>query len=55
MGNWTTSNAPKTTEAERLQKENAELRFMLDRANAEVQRLKECIIRMSLERMGVIR
>lgn len=53
MSDWTTPNAPKTTETGRLQKENAELRFMLDSANAEVQRLKECIIRMSLERMGL--
>lgn len=51
--NWKPIESQNLTEADRLRKEIAELRDMLARANAEAQMLKECIVRMTIERMGI--
>ena len=45
---------PAATELEMLKEENARLRRELDRSRADRARLKDCIVKMQMEKFGLV-
>ena len=54
MTNTIIEKKPAATELEMLKEENARLRRELDRSRADRARLKDCIVKMQMEKFGLV-